>query len=126
MENDKDQGSPKRADRFLTTSLQRVKKKRSISGFFSSNGDAPSIAMALDMVSTPIVAMVNDHPLSAPPVMTKRVSVVPEGDTEMQSEEWVARFQPKTQFLMKHGMKHHPYPHEAPYMQAYDSVLLDK
>ena len=123
VENDKNQGSPKRTNRFLTASLQRAKKKRSISSFFSSNGDALSIAMALDMVSTPIAAMVNDRPPSTPPAVTKRVSVVPE---EMQSEERAARFQQKNQFLMKNGMKHHPYPHEAPYMQAYDSVLIDK
>jgi hypothetical protein len=124
VENVGDQGFPKRTNRW-----QRVKKKRSISSLFS-NGDAPSIAMALDMVSSPIVAMVNDRPASTSPVVSKRVSVVPEveteAETETQVEEKANRFQQKNHFLTKHGMKHHPYPHEAPYMQAYNPVLLDK
>lgn len=121
------QHSPKRSNRFLSTSLQKVKQKRSISGFFSSNSDSPSsITMALDMISTPLLAVVHDRPSSAPPIERKRVSAVLEADTELQNEEKADKFQLKNHFLTKHGRKHHPYPHEAPYMQAYDPVLLDK
>jgi hypothetical protein len=115
--------SPKRPNRFLLPSLQRVKPKRSFSGLFSSNGDAPSIAMALDMISTPFIdGIVNSRPTSTPPAHHQRVSVIPEAQYPAKED----KFQPQNHFLTKYGMKHHPYPHEVPYMQAYDPVLLDK
>jgi hypothetical protein len=128
-ENVNDQGSPKRTDRFLSSSssLRGVKKKRSITSFFP-NGDASSVGMALGMVSTPFITTINDRPASTPPTEKKRVSVVLEvADIDGQNDEDGAdEFQQKNHFLTKQGMKHHPYPHEAPYMQAYDPILLDK
>jgi hypothetical protein len=126
-ENVNDQGSPKRTNRFLSPSLRGVKKKRSITTFFP-NSDASSVGMALGMVSTPFITMISDRPASTPPTENKRVSVVPEvADIDGQDdEEGADGFQQKSHFLTKQGMKHHPYPHEAPYMQAYDPVLLDK
>lgn len=48
-----------------------------------------------------------------------------EGEEEVVGEP-VERFQPRDRFRTKQGMTLHPYPQEAPYMQAYDPVLLDK
>lgn len=117
VENVDDQASPKRSHRFCPTTLRGIKKKRSVSTFFS-NGEASSVAATHD------AAMV--RPASTPPMENKRVSVLPEADTAMQDEERTDGFQRKTHFLTRHGMKHHPYPHDAPYMQAYDPILLDK
>jgi hypothetical protein len=101
-----------------------VTKKRS--GLFSSDGDTSSISMALDIVSAPFVAMVHDRSASTPPIEKRRVSIIPEADTEAHDLDKACKFQPKNHFLTRHGMKHHPYPADAPYMQAYDPVLLDK
>jgi hypothetical protein len=117
VENADDQSSPKRSHRFRSTTFRGIKKKRSISAFFS-NGDASSVAVTHD---TAVV-----RPASTPPMEYKRVSVLPEPDTSTQDEERTDGFQRKTHFLTRQGMKHHPYPHDAPYMQAYDPVLLDK
>lgn len=119
--------SPRLSCRFLSGSLRRSKKKRSISSLFQVvSGDVQPIV--LDSIPTPHS---DTDLLSAPvpPVEKKTVSVVLEEEevtSESQEEVKVDGFQRKNHFLTKSGMKHHPYPEDAPYMQAYDPILLDK
>jgi hypothetical protein len=114
---------PKFGNRFLSGSLRRVKKKRSISSLFPpADGE-----VLLNIVSTsPPISPVTIicHQLS--PLENRKMSVVLEADAGTQGEEKVDEFQRKNHFLIKSGMKHHPYSDEAPYMQAYDPILLDK
>jgi len=50
-----------------------------------------------------------------------------EGGTDDDYEDdGIDRFRRRKYFLTRHGMMLHPYDHEAPYMQAYDPVSLDK
>lgn len=93
----------------------------SISNFFSSNGNAPAPAMDPDVSLTPVINVTNDRPVSTSPIQ----SVVPDVDTEIWAKDRTDGFQLNSHFLTKHGSKHHPYPREAPYMQAYDPILLD-
>lgn len=119
VDNIDENDSPQR-NRFLTGSLKRVKKKRSISSVFTINGDA-----AGGNISSPI-SVGADELASTPPLNIRRVSVVPEGDAERHVEESPDVFRKRDHFLTRRGMKHHPYPDEAPYMQAYDPILIDK
>jgi hypothetical protein len=45
---------------------------------------------------------------------------------EDDNDERTDRFQEKSYLSTRHGMKLHPYHDEAPYMQAYDPMLLEK
>jgi hypothetical protein len=118
--------SPKFGSRFLSGSLRRVKKKRSISSLFPS-ADGEVLPLVLDIVTTsPPTSPTTDHLPPVPPLENRKMSVVPEAVVETQDEERVDEFQRKNHFLIKSGMKHHPYTDEAPYMQAYDPILLDK
>lgn len=109
--------------RYFSGGLHRTKKKRSITSLFTAaEDDRP-----LGTISSPALVTVNDQPVTAPPEETKRVSVVPESEAEIHDEDANSNgFQQRNRFIFKGGMKHHPYPDEAPYMQAYDPVLLDK
>ena len=54
-------------------------------------------------------------------------TVVPEGEARVQEDDGKADgFPRRNRFVTRDGMRHHPYPEEAPYMQAYDPVLLEK
>lgn len=104
-----------------------MKKQRSTSGFVPSvDGNVPSLV--LDVTSPTIPTFpTNEHLPPVPPMPNKDMPVVLEADdVGTQDEEKVDKFQRKNHFLIKSGMKHHPYPDEAPYMQAYDPILLDK
>ena len=67
-------------------------------------------------------------------VRNKRVSrfnlfastVVPDGEARVQEDGKADGFPRRNRFVTRDGMRHHPYPEEAPYMQAYDPVLLEK
>lgn len=118
--------SPKFGSRFLSGSLRRVKKKRSISSLFPS-ADGEVLPFVLDIVTVPSpISPTFDHLPPVQPLEIRKMSVVLEADVGAQDEEKVDEFQRKNHFLIKSGMKHHPYTHEAPYMQAYDPILLDK
>ena len=98
--------------RFLTGSLRIVKNKRSPSHL---NRSASSSA-TYSTTNRPNTAL----------SIEKRVSVVPEGEGREQEDTKADGFPHRNRFVTKDGMRHHPYPDEAPYMQAYDPVLLEK
>lgn len=122
--------SPKRSSGFLSGGLRTLQKKRSVSNLFPSQTYSNASPVSPDYRSIATSTSAGSLTLSAtlvPPKTKKRVSIVPEVEAEEMHERGTPPiFERKTHFVTKGGMKHHPYPEEAPYMQAYDPILLDK
>ena len=83
-----------------------VRAKRSISSFLQGGGPDDA-ASATSKASR-----------------KRRVSLIPESGVEL--DDPIDGFHPRPYFLTKQSRKHHPYPSEAPYMQGYDNLLLEK
>lgn len=116
--------------------LKGIKKKKSLLSLLSLISDAtnPSPSSSATVESLYHFSPYNSPVDSAIPrcesptneKLGKTHGMRKEDETEEDDYEETDKYIRKNVWLKRHNMQLHPYPLDAPYMQAYDSILLDK
>ncbi|KAH7886203.1 hypothetical protein F5I97DRAFT_1878339 [Phlebopus sp. FC_14] len=111
-----DQEPPKRKGIFANTLR---KKKRSLAAVNPPASDAEPFPIALQANHA--------REKNLPPHSLDAEAEIPfPGDDDEMDNPLSQKFEPKDYFIYRQNMRHHPYPpNEAPYMQAYNQILLE-
>ncbi|KAF8167414.1 hypothetical protein B0H34DRAFT_15995 [Crassisporium funariophilum] len=112
--------------------LHRVKKKRSMASLFTASEDAPP-SPSDSVPPSPLGSasiLLPPKPLESASSPVGSVSTIKRGKSSdgrkvMDYFDSSPRFVPKNIWAKRHNMKMHPHQNDAPYMQAYDPILLE-